>query len=272
MATRWCPACGSEYVETATMCAECDVDLVDEPPVAAGDERLGEGDQVAYDLVQWDAEDRVMLDNLLTSQGVAHVWEVATLVVRREDEGRVDALLDDLDAEEEVEELDPDQSQLEYELEGWTHEQREELDVALEQAGIPHAWDEETLALVVHEADEEQVERLLDAVEFPDAIEADGEGEPGEVDGIEAQEVMSALFVAADRLLHDPSDADGVLAAVDGADRVAAMRAPFGFSDEDWQALVDEAAALKGALEGDADDEVVVERATALRTTLRRYV
>lgn len=269
METKACPACGARYVATTTMCADCGVDLVDDSP-GGGGEQLGEGDQVAYDLEAWDPDDRVLVDRLLTSEAIPHAWEVATLVVRREDEGRVDRLLDDLDTgdDEELVDLDPDRPQLEYELEGWTDEQRRELDAVLDEHRVTHAWDEETSVLVVYEDDEERVEALLDAVEYPDALDEDGAGD----DGTAAQDVMSALFVAADRLLHDPGDADGVLEAVAAADRAAALPTPFGFADEDWAAVLGEADELKQALEGDADDEMVVERATALRTTLRRYV
>ncbi|HEX9992313.1 MAG TPA: hypothetical protein VGB14_05235 [Acidimicrobiales bacterium] len=267
METRACPACGARYVATTTVCADCGVDLVDEAPADA--EQLGQGDQVAYDLEGWDPDDRVLVDRLLTSEGIRHVWEVATLVVRREDEERVDALLDDLDrGEEEPEDLDPDRPQLEYELEGWTDEQRRELDAVLDEVGVAHAWDEETGVLVVYEDDEAQVEEALDRVEFPDALDADEAAD----EGTAAQDVMSALFLAADRLLHDPSDADAVLEGVAAADRVAELGTPFGFADDDWSAIVDQATDLKAAIEGDEDDEAVVERATAVRSTLRRYV
>lgn len=266
METRACPACGARYVATTTMCADCGVDLVEDAPSDA--DQLGEGDQVAYDLEGWDPDDRVLVDRLLTSEGIRHVWEVATLVVRREDEERVDGLLDDLDRGEEPGDLDPDRPQLEYELEGWTDEQRRDLDAVLDEHGVAHAWDEETGVLVVYEDDEVQVEDLLDRVEFPDALEADAE----DAEGSSAQDVMSALFLAADRLQHDPTDADGVLEAVAAADGVAALGTPFGFADEDWAAIVEQAADLKAAIEGDADDEAVVEKATAVRATLRRYV
>lgn len=267
METRACPACGARYVATTTICTDCGVDLVDE---TTGDgEHLGEGDQVAYDLTAWDPEDRVLVERLLTGAEVPHVWEVATLVVRREDEERVDALLDSVDTgDDEVVDLDPDRPQLEYELEGWTDEQREELDGVLAEQGIEHGWDEETGVLVVYEDDEERVEGLLDAIEFPDALDAEGDAD----EGTAAQDAMSAMFVAADRLLHDPSDADGVLQAVEGAARLAELPTPFGFADEDWAAVVDQSEALRAAIESDADDEAVVERATELRTTLRRYV
>ena len=34
MASRWCPKCGAEYREGFSVCADCDVELVDAPPAA----------------------------------------------------------------------------------------------------------------------------------------------------------------------------------------------------------------------------------------------
>jgi hypothetical protein len=108
------------------------------------------------------------------------------------------------------------------------------------------------------------------------------EGEDGEpaadvgvdsVDGLEAADVMSDLFVAADRLRRNARDADGVLTLVERADVAGRLRLPYGFSRAAWGDIVVQATTVKDLLEGDeADDETICEHAQVLRDTLRQYV
>jgi hypothetical protein len=163
-----------------------------------------------------------------------------------------------------------------YDLDDWSEEKRDEVTSALEAAEIPFEWDDDSGDLVVNVEDEERVETIIDAIEFPDQLPAD-EGEEVESsgtggDGLAAQEAMSELFVAADRLMHDPEDHEGVLAAVDAARWAERLPLPFGFAPAVWKDLVGQARALREALEGEADDDEVIERATDLRTLLRQYV
>ena len=267
--TRYCPSCGSEYIATVTMCVDCLVPLRDEapgasapgerPPAPAGPPR--EGEQTAYDLAEWDPDNRVLLARLLDSEGIAHAWEATDLVIRQEDEQRVEAIMDDIDIEDEEGE------QVVYELSDWAPELRATLVERLETARVAYAWDENG-DLVVDEMDEDVVEQLLDELEFPDSLEADEEAPPETT----AQDVMSELFVAADRLKNDPADHEGVIGAFDGAQAAAALPTPYGFEESAWQAVVTKAAALRDGLEGDVDDMQIIELANDLRTLLRQYV
>jgi hypothetical protein len=83
-----CPRCGAHYLATATTCADCGARLR-----AAGDE----GEEVAYDLGDWTAEDRAALVEALAAEGVAARVEEGELVVP---EGAADL------AEELIEEVD----------------------------------------------------------------------------------------------------------------------------------------------------------------------
>lgn len=294
MTVKVCPECEAEYVATVQECADCGATLVetDGPEVA----------QLGYEFEEWDGNGRVLLDQLLTGQGIVHVWEGTTLVVRAADEEAVDTLVEQVEAAE-LPELDPDRAQVVYELDGWPDEQRAALVEALVDAALPHAFDEDD-DLVVHEDDEERVEPILDRIDTTSALpsvpgddpddldgdevdldeavdELDGvvdEDEAGEApadddDGLAAQDAMSELFVAADRLMHDPDDHEGVLSLGDAARMVESIGLPYGFSPAVWKDITARAVALRELLEAvETDDDEVIEAATGLRTVLRQYV
>ncbi len=74
------------------------------------------------------------------------------------------------------------------------------------------------------------VERLLDGIDFPDALPAQQSADLADPDdGLVAQRVLSDLFEACDRLVHDAHNADAILALVKGADRIEELAVPFGF-------------------------------------------
>lgn len=228
-----------------------------------------EADEVAYELDDWSGESRLLVDGLLTNQGIAHVWEAGTLVVRSADEAAVDQIIDDIEMTT-LPALDPDADKLAYEVGGWTDEQRSGLADALGAAGIAYEWDE-VGDLLVLESDEARVEEVLDTIEFPDALDAALEDDPD--DGLAAQQVMSELFVSSDRLMHDARDPEGVLSLVDAAARARGLALPFGFEREVWDGIVARAGALSDQFERDVeDDDEIIERATELRNLLRSYV
>jgi len=247
------------------------------------DERVGEGaDQVAYDNDDWDSGTHAMLSSLLRAEGIAFVWEAGTLVVNAADEERVDVLVEQVEIST-LPPLDPTAPKVVYEIDGWTDEQRGALAEQLLAAGIAHRWDDDE-NLVVLEDDEGAVDPLVDmvddgALEGDDDEDEDEEG--GEVDGLAAQEAMSDLFVAADRLTHDPDDGTAVRTLTAAAERVEALPVPYGFTPSDWKIIVTRSAALREMVDQDADGEgdadpadedAVVEAATTLRTLLRSYV
>lgn len=226
------------------------------------------GAEVEYQLDDWSGESRLLLDGLLNNADVAHVWQAGTLVVRAGDEAAVDEIIDDIDLAA-VPALDPDAEKVAYEVGGWTDEQRSGLADALGAEGVPYEWDDNG-DLVVLEDDEERVEEILDEFEFPDALDA---GLTEEEDGLAAQQVMSDLFVSADRLMHDARDPDGVLTLVDAAETAASLSLPFGFERGVWDEIVARSRALSDEFERDSEeDDVIVDRATELRNLLRNYV
>src|SRR5581483_3092493 len=157
-----------------------------------------------------------------------------------------------------------------YELDQWEPERRTQLEAVLAGANIPFQW--EGTDLLVPAADETRVDDLLDQIEFPDALPEDGD-EGDEVDDEAVYQVMSDLFVIADRM----ADAGRVDLAVAGdfivaAAAAAATPAPFGFDERTWQEVQRQSARIAEQLENEEDDGMVVAGARTLRDALRGFV
>jgi len=156
-----------------------------------------------------------------------------------------------------------------YELGDWGDPQITRLAEALGAVQISFEFDEEG-DLVVLAIDEERVEDLLDSLDDPDALQADMQGE---FEGVDAQDALSDLFIAADRLRKHARDHEGVLGLVGAASKVEAMTVPFGFAPAVWHDIAGQATRLKEILETDSEtDDQIEEHAGELRDLLRSYV
>lgn len=254
-------------------CADCLVPLSDRRPLALEEIGAEDEEQVAYDFDELEPIQRLHIDELFWSNGIAHAWDGTSIVIRPEDEERADGLIDDADRESF---LASESEQVSYDLSEWDDEYREKLTEMLDSARIEYAWDEHA-ELVVLADDEGRVDAILDAIEDPDSVAVDDEAEIEAeeelaAEGLDPQDVLSELFVNADRLMHDPVDHEGVLAFVDAARLADMLPLPYGFSPAVWKDLLVQANGLREALEGDVDDDEVIDRATTLRSSLRDYV
>ena len=174
-----------------------------------------------------------------------------------------------------------------YELDDWPVETRLQLTATLAERGIPSRW-EPGMSLVVRASDDERAEQVLDEIEEgdlgddwddDDALDEGvvpgvvGEGDHGnDVDGDVAQAAMADLFVAADRLMHEPAD-DLVAAELGAAAAVVDdSPPPYGIDPELWDQIRALAAVVLGNLDEGADDEAVARDARVLRDVLRAWV
>ncbi len=164
--------------------------------------------------------------------------------------------------------LDDRSDEAGYELDDWPASARGKVTTSLEERGIPARW-EPGLVLVVREVDAEAVDDLLDDLDDDDWPDED---DAADDDGRAAHEAMGDLFVAADRLMHEPWD-EGVGAdLVDAAGRVTVNPPPFGIEPVAWAQVQELASAVVGDLDADSPEEVVVTDARTLRDVLRHYV
>lgn len=166
---------------------------------------------------------------------------------------------------------EPD-DEVQYDLRDWEVAERSAATNALLDVDIPYRW-EADLVLVVPAVAEEEVDHLLDELEDADDEEADdGDGDDVADGGAEAQEAMGDLFVAADRLQHDPADERMGAEALYAAGVVSASAPPYGVERAVWRRIQALAATLAEGLEEAGDEETVAAGARALREYLRDLV
>lgn len=225
-----------------------------------------DGEWLAIELHEWASETRSMLAQLLLADGVVHSWQGTTLLAHYSLEAQVDALIEEAE-KAETRALDPQLPQLAFEMSGWPEGLQTQLSERLGSAGVPHEFDADG-DLVCHEDDEEHVELLIE-----DLLARAGDLGLEELEGLQANDLLSAMFEATDRLRRDVRDAKGVLGAVTHGQRIAASATPFGFSATTWSALRETADQLVELIDSDhASDKEIRELATALRDTLQRLI
>lgn len=239
----------------------------DDEPEGADDDASG---YVVYELNEWSRESRGMVQQLLESADVPFVWESTNLVIPAPFEAKADEAIEQVEVTASPP-LDPDADKLLYELGEWGDEEVAQLVDALAATDIAYDFDVDG-NLVVLADDEERVEELFDTVEFPDALDDEDDDTPTATTR-PALDVLSDLFVAADRLRHHARDHEGVLGFVAAAGELEELRLPFGFETQVWKKIVDGGASLQAALEGDeVGDDEIEEQADQYRTLLREFV
>ena len=184
-------------------------------------------------------------------------------------------------------ETDEDADEVVYELDDWPVSSRVRLTAALIERAIPCRW-EPGLTLVVAASDDERAEEVLDEIEdeledeWDDVDADDGSALPpvphagpdggDDVDGDVAQAAMADLFVAADRLMHEPTDE--LVAAELGAAAAVVEDSPppYGIDPDLWDRIRALAAVVLGNLDEEAEEEDVSRDARVLRDVLRPWV
>lgn len=159
-----------------------------------------------------------------------------------------------------------------FDLAEWGDEFRAAVRKVLDERQVPHDW--EGTDLVVDDVDADLVDAILDEVEGTPLDEIVPVDAAPPADNEATYDHLSALYVAADRLLHAPDDPELVNDFADAAAAVEGTAAPFGVTDGEWGRVLDAAAAVTESAAGDAgvDPDAVERDATALRDILRPYV
>lgn len=175
-------------------------------------------------------------------------------------------------------------NELVYELADWPVHARVRLSSTLGERQIAYRW-EPGPDLVVRDTHGDAVDALLDELELAEVDPVDGEVDEGDdeedwddadeeqaaADEV-AQAAMADLFVAADRLMHEPGDPSIADDLVEAAAVVDGNAPPFGIEPPTWTKVRELAGAVRDDLQNEADDDAVALDAQALREALRPFV
>jgi hypothetical protein len=229
--------------------------------------------KVHYNLTGWSLDQRAELAETLAERGVPHVWEGEELVVPEQIEEAVDDLFDQLEREIgpfPVPLLDDDGDEdgvrpdvTEFGLDEWPFGDIEVLKQSLAEAEIPHRWEGRTL-LVAADA-EHVVDDLLDAIEAGEVASLDEDAEAP--DG-----ALHDLYIAADRLCRDATDAGSRTTVLALATQLSPAAPPFGLAGRAWGLIVERTHALETIFDDGAEPDAIKAAADELRGACRPYV
>ncbi len=266
----WCFQCGAGYAAEVAACVECGVATVPQPPADVADVGEAGEDQLEYDLHEYSSQSRTMMESLLVGIGLPHAWQGAVLVVREADEEQVDTFVEAVDrAAAPV--LAGDVPRVAYELSEVDDDYVTRLTAALDGAGIAYGFDDDG-DLEVAAADEARVDGLFDKLAEANE-EGAGDLEFGAgLDGVDAHDVLSRLFVAADRLQRNPRDRKGNRNLARGSDEIRQLALPFGFEARTWRAVLNQVDALVDVVDSDATQDEIATVAAATRDVLHNFV
>jgi hypothetical protein len=222
--------------------------------------------EVVYDLDDWSEIERGAVTDRLREAGIPHGWQATALHVAEADEAAVENILDIVEGEnEDALTLDATQDQVAYDLSDWDDDRLTALVDELDAAGIAHGWDEDEL--FVYAADEQAADELLDRVAHPHELPPEAD------DGPAGAELLGEVFVAADRLQHDPDDHEGTVSMLDLGHAVEGAEPPYGIGAKEWDHLQGRVDALCSQLRAPkVDEDAVIDAARDLRNALRSYV
>jgi hypothetical protein len=109
---------------------------------------------VRYDLADWSVDDRVALVEMLAAAEIRHDWDANELLVPQECEAVVDAMIDEVEEDDDGDAPRSLQGELEeFEIDGWTTADRVEFAAVLVEHGIGHRWEDDLLLVSVDDAD-----------------------------------------------------------------------------------------------------------------------
>jgi hypothetical protein len=239
--------------------------------------------RVFYDLSRWTFDQQAELAAALADAEIPHGWDGTELVVPEDVEDAADLLIADVEARLGIPSADVDDEAFvpavpielvddadttEYDLGEWEPGERQSLTHALTGARVPFRW--EGAVVLVSTSDEAVVDALLDDIEageYADTATGDGAREA-------APELLTQLFLAAERLRGNPLDPDGIEQLERVIEEIDPDLPPFGVTPRLWSDACELAEQVVDALvvEDGPDEEAAQEAAEQLHDLLRPSV
>jgi hypothetical protein len=103
----------------------------------------------------------VALVEMLAAAEIRHDWDADELLVPQECEAVVDAMIDEVEQDDDGDAPRSLRGELEeFEIDGWSTADRAEFAALLVERGIGHRWEDDLLLVSVDDAD--MVDELLD--------------------------------------------------------------------------------------------------------------
>ncbi|MDC0223739.1 hypothetical protein OAJ92_01445, partial [bacterium] len=187
-----------------------------------------------------------------------------TLVVREEDEKATDQLIEEAESTS-MPTLEVDAETIEYETAGWSDSEQASFSSLLIRLGIPYEFNDDG-GLVVQASDEEAIETALDAFQVVN-------DERPELDGLDANSLLTEVFVSCDRLRRDYRDDTGVGEILRLTPVLVEHRPPFGIEANQWDEIGKRAIDLVELLsEGSGNEEEIKFQASGLAEILRSMI
>ncbi|MEM9042213.1 MAG: hypothetical protein AAGD33_20200 [Actinomycetota bacterium] len=189
--------------------------------------------KVHYDLSAWNFDQRAELAEALAGDSIPHGWDGEELVVPEEVEEAADAMFERLESQlgPFPIALEDDAEATEYGLDEWSDADRELLRDALVDSEVPHRWEDSTV--VVAADAEEAVDEILDAIEAGELVATDTASAHA------PEGALSDLFLAADRLAREPSDAKARRSLIELGDTLDASQPPYAFPPRPWETAIE---------------------------------
>ncbi len=228
-------------------------------------------ESVRYDLSEWSINQRAEIAAMLADATISHTWDGDELLVPVDDEVRVDAFLDEVEAQNSdggsSPTLNAGEQLTEYELDEWSPTEREELSQMLNEFSVAYRWEGDVL--LVPTTSEDEVDECLDSLEKGGVVIVDEASTPQA-----STETLRTLFNVAQRLQRNPLDADGLTLLAILLEDFESHRAPRNVPPSVWRQATVIADQLAAALadENQPDELTAIDLAGRLHAVLRPHV
>ena len=238
-------------------------------------EELGneDEDQVGYEFEELEPMQRLAIDELFAGNGIAHAWTARRSSCGEEDEAEADRLIDE-PTRKRFSTVRPSNSRTTCRTgrtiaePSWPKHSRAPVSNTPGTNTVSSSCWTTTRRASMPSWTRSSIRISSRSTTKPSSRPRSGPA----AEGHDPQDVLSELFVLADRLMHDPLDHEGVLSLVDAARMAETLPLPYGFAPAVWNDLLIQVKRLQSSLEGEVDDDSVIEQGDGVARVTAHFV